>query len=126
MYVEQRDEIDGSKEFTEAVVANGNKLKLEFEVDSKNSNAKPPVLSWNFRTIDYGIRFGIYSTDTTTGERHSEIDLGNVQSNEMDEVGFIATRPNTKCMFETKRNFIDIKTVPLFCIFFSFFRYRSL
>ncbi|KAL9903778.1 SEC14-like protein 2 [Glossina fuscipes] len=111
LYLEQRDEIDGNKEFTEAVVANGNKLKLEFEVDSKNSNTKPPVLSWNFRTIDYGIRFGIYSTDTTTGERHSEIDLGNVQSNEMDEVGFIATRPNTKytVVFDNTNSYLRSK-----------------
>uniref|UniRef100_A0A1A9WBT1 CRAL-TRIO domain-containing protein n=1 Tax=Glossina brevipalpis TaxID=37001 RepID=A0A1A9WBT1_9MUSC len=111
LYIEQSDEIDCNKEFTETVVANGNKLKLEFEVNSKSFNAKSPVLSWNFRTIDYGIRFGVYSTDATTGERHSEIDLGNVQSNEMDEVGFISTRPNTKytVVFDNTNSYLRSK-----------------
>ena len=91
--MEQKELTD--KDYTEVVVNKGNKLKLEFIV---NEPGKMPILSWEFRTADYDIKFGVLSEDIASGEKRSEIDLGTVSSNEMDEIGFINTRPNTKCM----------------------------
>lgn len=95
MYVEQKD--DDDKSFIEAIVNKGNKLKLEFDVGSKKPTEEDKLLSWDFRTVDHDIKFGIYSIDNATGEKRSEVPLTKVYSNEMNEVGFITTRPNTKC-----------------------------
>lgn len=95
--MEQKEELDSSKNFIETVVNKGNKLKLEFDVDEKKPGEEEQILSWEFRTIDHDIKFGIYSVDKKTGEKQSEVQLGTVSSNEMDEVGFFFTRPNTKC-----------------------------
>lgn len=97
MYVEQKEEFDSSKNFIETVINKGNKLKLEFDVGEKKAGEEDQILSWEFRTIDYDIKFGIYSVDKKTGEKQSEVSLGTVSSNEMDEIGFFFTRPNTKC-----------------------------
>lgn len=89
MYVEKNDE-NNNKDFLETVVNKGTKLKLEFKVESQ-----PRILSWEFRTFDYDIKFGIYSLDTVSGEKRSEVDLGTVYSHDLDEIGFISTRPHT-------------------------------
>ncbi|XP_075163584.1 SEC14-like protein 2 [Haematobia irritans] len=94
LYLEQKD--DDDKNFIEAIVNKGNKLKLEFDVGDKKENEEDKLLSWDFRTIDYDIKFGILSVDKASGERRSEVPLTKVYSNEMNEVGFITTRPNTK------------------------------
>ncbi|XP_005186220.1 SEC14-like protein 2 [Musca domestica] len=94
LYVEQKD--DDDKSFIEAIVNKGNKLKLEFDVGSKKPTEEDKLLSWDFRTVDHDIKFGIYSIDNATGEKRSEVPLTKVYSNEMNEVGFITTRPNTK------------------------------
>lgn len=95
MYVEQKD--DDDKSFIEATVNKGNKLKLEFEVGDKKPTELDKLLSWDFRTLDHDIKFGVLSIDNATGEKRSEVPLTKVYSNEMNEVGFITTRPNTKC-----------------------------
>ncbi|XP_060655347.1 SEC14-like protein 2 [Drosophila nasuta] len=97
LYIDQSNQ-QSDKDFTEAQVAKGDKLKLHFKVKSQPENEQLPqqqMLSWNFRTFDYDIKFGIYSVDEKTGEKRSEVPLGTVYSNEMDEVGVISTRPNT-------------------------------
>lgn len=71
-------------------------MKLQFDVGD-SINAQTQILSWEFRTKSYDIKFGIYSIDKITGEKRSEIDLATVYSNEMDEIGFISVRPNTTC-----------------------------
>ncbi|KAH8395097.1 hypothetical protein KR215_010134, partial [Drosophila sulfurigaster] len=99
LYIDQSNQ-QSDKDFTEAQVAKGDKLKLHFKVKSQPENEQLPqqqMLSWNFRTFDYDIKFGIYSVDEKTGEKRSEVPLGTVYSNEMDEVGVISTRPNTTC-----------------------------
>lgn len=98
--MEQKEEIDSNKNFIETVINKGNKLKLEFDVGEKKPGEEDQILSWEFRTYDYDIKFGIYSVDKKTGEKQSEVLLGTVSSNEMDEVGFFFTRPNTKCKFK--------------------------
>ncbi|XP_037932870.1 SEC14-like protein 2, partial [Teleopsis dalmanni] len=109
MFVEQNTEDD--KDFTEAIVTKGNKLKLEFDVAEKNN--KDQILSWDFRTFDYDIKFGVYSIDKSTGEKHNEVALGTVFSNEMDEIGFISTRPNTKytVVFDNSGSYLRNKKV---------------
>lgn len=109
MFVEQNNE-DNDKDYTETTINKGNKLKLDFYVDEKKQENL--VLSWDFRTFDYDIKFGIYSIDKLSGEKRSEVALGTVYSNEMDEVGFISTRPNTTCKwrcdyFIIRRNVIS-------------------
>ncbi|XP_068148574.1 SEC14-like protein 2 isoform X1 [Drosophila tropicalis] len=96
LFIDQSTQ-QSDKDFTETQVAKGDKLKLHFKVngDKLEEPAQSQLLSWEFRTIDYDIKFGIYSVDEKTGEKRSEIPLGTVYSNEMDEVGFITTRPNT-------------------------------
>ncbi|KAH8302644.1 hypothetical protein KR044_009257, partial [Drosophila immigrans] len=97
LYVDQNSQ-QSDKDFTEAQVPKGDKLKLHFKVKHQPDNEQLPqqqMLSWNFRTFDYDIKFGIYSVDEKTGEKRSEVPLGTVNSNEMDEVGVITTRPNT-------------------------------
>ncbi|XP_030565422.1 SEC14-like protein 2 [Drosophila novamexicana] len=91
LYIDQSSQ-QSDKNFTEAQVPKGDKLKLNFKV---NGQVEQQLLSWNFRTHDYDIKFGIYSVDEQTGEKRSEVPLGTVYSNEMDEAGFISTRPNT-------------------------------
>ncbi|EDV38910.1 uncharacterized protein Dana_GF25037 [Drosophila ananassae] len=90
LYIDQNNQ-QSDKDFTEAQVPKGDKLKLNFKVN----NEKQKILSWEFRTIDYDIKFGIYSVDEVSGEKRSEVPLGTVYSNEMDEIGYISTRPNT-------------------------------
>ncbi|KAH8408104.1 hypothetical protein KR222_003864, partial [Zaprionus bogoriensis] len=98
LYVDQSNQ-QSDKNFTEAQINKGDKLKLQFKVDAPRLNEQQQqqqqILSWNFRTFDYDIKFGIYSVDEKTGEKRSEVPLGTVYSNEMDEAGFISTRPNT-------------------------------
>ncbi|KAH8372509.1 hypothetical protein KR093_011841, partial [Drosophila rubida] len=97
LYIDQSNQ-QSDKDFTEAQVPKGDKLKLHFKVKGQLDNEQQPqqqMLSWNFRTFDYDIKFGIYSVDEKTGEKRSEVPLGTVYSNEMDEVGVISTRPNT-------------------------------
>ncbi|XP_037808308.1 SEC14-like protein 2 [Lucilia sericata] len=96
LYLEQKEEFDSNKNFIETIVNKGNKLKLEFDVGEKKPGEEDQILSWEFRTFDYDIKFGIYSVDKITGVKQSEVHLGTVSSNEMDEVGFFFTRPNTK------------------------------
>ncbi|ALC42835.1 CG13893 [Drosophila busckii] len=92
LYVDQSNQ-QSDKNFTETQVPKGDKLKLSFKVNDDQLSQK--LLSWNFRTFDYDIKFGIYSMDEKTGEKRSEVPLGTVYSNEMDEAGFISTRSNT-------------------------------
>ncbi|XP_030380121.1 SEC14-like protein 2 [Scaptodrosophila lebanonensis] len=93
LFVDQSNQ-QSDKDFTETTVAKGDKLKLEFFV-SPQPKEQQHLLSWDFRTFDHDIKFGIYSVDKKTGEKRSEVALGTVFSNEMDEIGFISTRPNT-------------------------------
>ena len=95
MFVEQKQE-ENDKDFLQTTINKGHKLKLDFEVDHIIERHQQ-ILSWEFRTYDYDIKFGILSEDKSTGERRSEVSLGTVYSNEMDEIGFIFVRPNTKC-----------------------------
>lgn len=74
-------------------------MKLDFDV-GEIKYPQTQILSWEFRTKNYDIKFGIYSIDKVTGEKRSEIDLGTVYSNEMDEIGFISVRPNTICKYD--------------------------
>lgn len=100
LYIDQNNQ-QSDKDFTETQVPKGDKLKLNFKVN----NEEQKILSWEFRTIDYDIKFGIYSVDEVTGEKRSEVPLGTVYSNEMDEIGYISTRPNTTCRC-WKSNFV--------------------
>lgn len=98
LFVQPKDhDVDG-REFIETTISKGNKLKLDYDIDDK-VYPQNKVLSWEFRTVSYDIKFGIYSVDKLTGEKRSEIDLSTVYSNEMDEVGFISVRPNTICKY---------------------------
>ncbi|XP_011180658.1 SEC14-like protein 2 [Zeugodacus cucurbitae] len=108
MFVEQSNE-DNDKDYTETTINKGNKLKLDFFVDEKKQENL--VLSWDFRTFDYDIKFGIYSIDKMSGEKRSEVALGTVYSNEMDEVGFISTRPNTTytVVFDNSHSYLRSK-----------------
>ncbi|XP_016958152.1 SEC14-like protein 2 isoform X1 [Drosophila biarmipes] len=90
LYIDQNSQ-QSDRDFVEAQVAKGDKLKLHFKVNMDEQK----ILSWEFRTFDYDIKFGIYSVDDKTGEKRSEVPLGTVYSNEMDEIGYISTRPNT-------------------------------
>ncbi|KAH8317223.1 hypothetical protein KR074_006164 [Drosophila pseudoananassae] len=90
LYIDQSNQ-QSDKDFTETQVPKGDKLKLHFKVNHEEQK----ILSWEFRTIDYDIKFGIYSVDEMSGEKRSEVPLGTVYSNEMDEIGYISTRPNT-------------------------------
>ncbi|EDV96418.1 SEC14-like protein 2 [Drosophila grimshawi] len=90
LFVDQSNQ-ESDKDFTETHVPKGDKLKIDFKVNGQAEQ----LLSWNFRTLDHDIKFGIYSVDAKTGEKRSEIPLGTVHSHEMDEVGCISTRPNT-------------------------------
>nr|XP_016934138.1 SEC14-like protein 2 [Drosophila suzukii] len=90
LYIDQNSQ-QSDRDFVEAQVAKGDKLKLHFKVNLDEQK----ILSWEFRTFDYDIKFGIYSVDDKTGEKRSEVPLGTVYSNEMDEIGYISTRPNT-------------------------------
>lgn len=93
LYTQQSDENDSGKTFIETTVNKGKKLKLEFQVAE---DSRDRLLTWEFRTIDYDIKFGIFSIDNKTGEKTDEISLATVYSNEMDEIGFINCRPNSK------------------------------
>lgn len=95
LYTKQNDDNSSNKSFLESVVNKGQKLKIELETKDEENQ----ILAWDFRTFDYDIKFGIYSLDTKTGEKTSEVHLGNVHSHEMDEIGFISCRPQTKCEF---------------------------
>lgn len=113
LFIDQSNQ-QSDKNFTEAQVAKGDKLKLHFKVNSQLDNEKEPqqqLLSWNFRTLDYDIKFGIYSVDEKTGEKRSEVPLGTVYSNEMDEAGFISTRPNTTytVVFDNSASYLRTK-----------------
>lgn len=100
MYLNRNDDTDDTnKDFIETVILKGKKLKLEYDVEEQTFHKENNVLSWHFRTFDYDIKFGIYSIDNATGEKRGEVDLRTVYSNEMDEIGFIPIRSNTKCMF---------------------------
>ncbi|KAH8234618.1 hypothetical protein KR032_000737, partial [Drosophila birchii] len=90
LYIDQSSQ-QSDRDFVETQVPKGDKLKLHFKVKQEEQR----ILSWEFRTFDYDIKFGIYSVDEQTGEKRSEVALGTVYSNEMDEVGYISTRPNT-------------------------------
>ncbi|XP_020802608.1 SEC14-like protein 2, partial [Drosophila serrata] len=90
LYIDQSSQ-QSDRDFVETQVPKGDKLKLHFKVNQEEQR----ILSWEFRTIDYDIKFGIYSVDEQTGEKRSEVPLGTVYSNEMDEIGYISTRPNT-------------------------------
>lgn len=101
LFVDQSNQ-QSDKDFIETQVNKGDKLKLQFNVsgqlkDEQQEQSQQQILSWNFRTFDYDIKFGIFSVDNATGEKRSEVPLGTVYSNEMDEAGFISTRPNTTC-----------------------------
>lgn len=97
LFVDQSNQ-QSDKDFIETQVNKGDKLKLQFNVSGQRKDAQQQqILSWNFRTFDYDIKFGIFSVDNATGEKRSEVPLGTVYSNEMDEAGFISTRPNTTC-----------------------------
>ncbi|KAL7732747.1 hypothetical protein ACLKA6_005890 [Drosophila palustris] len=113
LYVDQSNQ-QSDKNFTEALVSKGDKLKLHFKVNNQLNNEQQPqqqLLSWNFRTLDYDIKFGIYSVDEKTGEKRSEVPLGTVYSNEMDEAGFISTRPNTTytVVFDNSASYLKSK-----------------
>ncbi|XP_043646866.1 SEC14-like protein 2 [Drosophila teissieri] len=90
LYIDQSSQ-QSDRDFVEAQVPKGDKLKLHFKVNVEEQK----ILSWEFRTFDYDIKFGIYSVDDKTGEKRSEVPLGTVYSNEMDEIGYISTRPHT-------------------------------
>uniref|UniRef100_T1GS82 Uncharacterized protein n=1 Tax=Megaselia scalaris TaxID=36166 RepID=T1GS82_MEGSC len=92
LFTKQNDDNVNNKNFQEAVVNKGQKLKIELDTKDEENQ----ILAWEFRTFDYDIKFGIYSLDLKTGEKTSEVHLGNVHSHEMDEIGFITCRPQTK------------------------------
>ncbi|KAH8303810.1 hypothetical protein KR018_008189, partial [Drosophila ironensis] len=108
LYIDQSNQ-QSDKDFTDAQVPKGEKLKLHFKV----AQDEQKILSWEFRTIDYDIKFGIYSVDELSGEKRSEVPLGTVYSNEMDEIGYISTRPNTiyTVVFDNSASYLRSKKI---------------
>ncbi|KAH8297720.1 hypothetical protein KR054_006516, partial [Drosophila jambulina] len=106
LYIDQSSQ-QSDRDFVETQVPKGDKLKLHFKVNKEEQK----ILSWEFRTIDYDIKFGIYSVDEQTGEKRSEVALGTVYSNEMDEIGYISTRPNTTytVVFDNSASYLRTK-----------------
>ncbi|KAH8380316.1 hypothetical protein KR009_009926, partial [Drosophila setifemur] len=109
LYIDQTNQ-QSDKDFIETQVPKGDKLKLHFKV---NSEEQQKILSWEFRTFDYDIKFGIYSVDEVSGEKRSEVALGTVYSNEMDEIGYISTRPNTTytVVFDNSASYLRSKKI---------------
>lgn len=95
LFTQQTEDNNNSKTFIETTITKGNKLKLEFNIEDFSDK----ILSWEFRTFEYDIKFGVYSVDKATKEKRNEVELATVYSHEIDEIGFISCRPNTTCEF---------------------------
>ncbi|XP_055377016.1 SEC14-like protein 2 [Condylostylus longicornis] len=103
------DEQNDNENFVDATINKGGKIKLEFMTENENGT----ILRWEFRTFEHDIKFGIRSIDNKTQEKLDEVPLGRVSSHEIDEIGFINCRPNTKyiVVFDNSYSYLKSKKI---------------
>ncbi|XP_026827652.1 SEC14-like protein 2 isoform X2 [Ooceraea biroi] len=82
MYVNNTDK--SNEDYTTVIVRKGG--KLEFDIDTSEVGC---ILSWEFRSEDHDIKFGILKKDTANGTRTEVIPLRRVASHQSDEVGVL-------------------------------------
>ncbi|XP_034942104.1 SEC14-like protein 4 [Chelonus insularis] len=72
-----------NEDFKSVVVRKGDKMKIDFKPDKIGS-----VLSWEFRTDDHDIKFGI-TKNNENGEQSEIVPLHRVPAHQLDEIGVL-------------------------------------
>ncbi|XP_043484532.1 SEC14-like protein 4 isoform X2 [Leptopilina heterotoma] len=88
-----KNEKDKQNDFTTATVKKGEKLKLELPVDESGS-----ILSWEFRTEEHDIKFGILRK-TNEGGKTEIIPIHRVSAHQMDEIGIVTCEGSSTYSF---------------------------
>ncbi|KAH0954641.1 hypothetical protein HN011_003763 [Eciton burchellii] len=73
-----------NEDYTTIVIRKGG--KLEFDIDTPEAGS---ILSWEFRSEDHDIKFGILKKDSTNGTKTEVIPIRRVAAHQMDEIGVL-------------------------------------
>ncbi|XP_014467504.1 PREDICTED: SEC14-like protein 2 [Dinoponera quadriceps] len=82
MYANNTDKL--SEEHTTVIVRKGG--KIEFDVTASEAGS---ILSWEFRSEDHDIKFGILKKDTTNGMKTEVVPIKRVASHQSEEIGIL-------------------------------------
>ncbi|XP_047358427.1 SEC14-like protein 2 isoform X3 [Vespa velutina] len=82
MYMDKM-ESDKSTDYTTVIIRKGDKLELSLTTSEEGS-----LLSWDFRTEDYDIKFGILKEDTS-GMKTEIVPITKIASHKLNEIGVV-------------------------------------
>ncbi|XP_054008968.1 SEC14-like protein 2 isoform X2 [Hylaeus anthracinus] len=83
MYVENVDKDKQQNDFTTVTIRKGGKLVLDMSASEMGS-----LLSWEFRSEDHDIKFGILKKDTN-GTKKEIVPVRRVAAHQLDEIGIL-------------------------------------
>ncbi|XP_012533432.1 SEC14-like protein 2 isoform X1 [Monomorium pharaonis] len=88
LYTKNMDKTN--EDYTTVVVRKGG--KLEFDISAPEVGS---ILSWEFRSEDHDIKFGILKKDDTNGTKTEVIPIRRVASHQSDEIGVLTCENQT-------------------------------
>lgn len=114
MYVD-KTENDKSTDYTTVTIRKGDKLELCLTTSEEGS-----LLSWDFRTEDYDIKFGILKEDTS-GMKTEIVPITKIAAHKLNEIGIVTCdKPatysvvfdNTYSLIRSKKIHYSIRVLP--------------
>lgn len=96
LYSKNLDKDKINEDFTTAIIKKGGKFKIDMIPDKVGS-----ILSWEFRSEDHDIKFGIIKKNNT-GEKIEIIPIHRVAAHQIDEVGVITCEEPATCKLKKK------------------------
>ncbi|KAG5322252.1 S14L2 protein, partial [Pseudoatta argentina] len=88
IYINNMDKLN--EDYTTVVVRKGGKLEFDISAPEEGS-----ILSWEFRSEDHDIKFGILKKDMTNGKKIEVIPIRRVASHQSDEIGLLTCETPT-------------------------------
>ncbi|XP_066596656.1 SEC14-like protein 2 isoform X2 [Prorops nasuta] len=107
MYDNKVDKEKNNEDFISVIVRKGDKLKLEYVAQEQGS-----ILSWEFRTEDHDIKFGILKKNKN-GKDEDVIPVHRVAAHQLEEIGVLTCEEPTtySIVFDNSYSLIRSKKV---------------
>ncbi|XP_076160129.1 SEC14-like protein 2 isoform X3 [Ptiloglossa arizonensis] len=115
MYVNNMEKDKQQNDFTTVTIRKGGKLVLDMSASEMGS-----LLSWEFRTEDHDIKFGILKNDTN-GTKKEIIPVRRVAAHQLDEIGILTCDvpatysvvfDNTYSVLRNKKIHYSVRVIP--------------
>ncbi|XP_015191506.1 PREDICTED: SEC14-like protein 3 [Polistes dominula] len=111
MYLDKVEESDESSEYTTVTIRKGDKIKLSLDSSEEGS-----ILSWDFRTEDNDIKFGILKEDAS-GKMTEAVPFTKINAHLLNEIGFLTCEKLAKyfVIFDNSYSILKSKKIH-YCI----------